>query len=413
MRFDSDVIEEILITITHNKTRSLLTAFGVFWGIFMLVALIGSGHGLQDLMSSNFKGFAQNSAFIWPGNTSKAYKGFRKGRGYRLNEKDVKRVAAVEGVEIATPSINKWGQTAVYGDKESRANLKGLFPVYSRIEDPKILYGRFINDIDILEKRKVCYIGNKVYTDLFVNQENPCGKMIRVSGIYYRIIGVGRNESGNMNINGRSIESIIIPASTYASSYNTGTDIDLILLTAKKGYKISQIKPNIEQVIKKAHYIHPDDEQAVSMFDAEVMFSMVDDLFSGIRILVWMVGLGTLLAGAIGVSNIMIVTVKERTTEIGIRRAIGATPRNIMVQILSESMVLTIVAGLSGICFAVLVLQGIEMGIKSSGLEATFQVDFWTAIFTAFILLALGLLAGLAPAYRAMAIKPIEAIRDE
>ncbi|MDD4609988.1 MAG: FtsX-like permease family protein, partial [Bacteroidaceae bacterium] len=157
----------------------------------------------------------------------------------------------------------------------------------------------------------------------------------------------------------------------------------------------------------------PDDEQAVSMFDAEVMFSMVDDLFSGIRILVWMVGLGTLLAGVIGVSNIMIVTVKERTTEIGIRRAIGATPRNIMVQILSESMVLTIVAGLSGICFAVLVLQGIEMGIKSSGLEATFQVDFWTAIFTAFILLALGLLAGLAPAYRAMAIKPIEAIRDE
>ena len=196
-------------------------------------------------------------------------------------------------------------------------------------------------------------------------------------------------------------------------AYNFGKRIDLVCITVKPGVTVTSIADKIEQVIKKAHYIHPDDKQAVIMVNAEAMFSMIDNLFTGINILAWMVGLGTLLAGAIGVSNIMMVTVKERTTEIGIRRAIGARPKDILNQILSESMVLTTFAGLLGICFGVLVLQGLEIGTAASGTEAHFQISFWMAVGACILLMVLGMLAGLAPAYRAMAIKPIEAIRDE
>lgn len=181
----------------------------------------------------------------------------------------------------------------------------------------------------------------------------------------------------------------------------------------KHGVKVTDVQPKMEEIIKAAHYIAPNDKQAVMLLNAEAMFSMVDNLFTGIRILIWMVGLGTLLAGAIGVSNIMMVTVKERTTEIGIRRAIGARPKDILQQILSESMVLTTIAGMFGISFAVGVLQLVEMKANSDGGDARFQVSFGLAIGTCALLIALGMIAGLAPAYRAMAIKPIEAIRDE
>jgi putative ABC transport system permease protein len=183
--------------------------------------------------------------------------------------------------------------------------------------------------------------------------------------------------------------------------------------TAKKGYSIKNIQEKIEKVLKQAHLIHPDDKQAVMNVNAEALFSMVDNLFTGINILSWMVGLGTLIAGAIGVSNIMMVTVKERTTEIGIRRAIGARPRDTMNQILSESLVLTCISGMVGICFGVFVLQIMEMGTATSDITGHFQISFWGAIGACIILLILGMTAGLAPAYRAMAIKPIEAIRDE
>lgn len=196
-------------------------------------------------------------------------------------------------------------------------------------------------------------------------------------------------------------------------TYNLGGQIDVICFTVKRGVKVSDVQPQMEGIIKAAHYIAPNDKQALMYLNAEAMFSMVDNLFTGIHILIWMVGLGTLLAGAIGVSNIMMVTVKERTTEIGIRRAIGARPKDILQQILSESMVLTTIAGMFGISFAVMVLQLVEMGANSNGGDAHFQVSFGLAVGTCALLIALGMLAGLAPAYRAMAIKPIEAIRDE
>lgn len=221
-------------------------------------------------------------------------------------------------------------------------------------------YGRFINEVDIREARKVCVIGKRIYESLFKPGENPCGKYVRVDGIYYQVIGMSSSE-GDMNIQGRASEAVTLPFTTMQQAYNLGGQIDVVCFTAKQGVKVSELQPKMEQIIKAAHYIAPNDKQAVMYLNAEAMFSMVDNLFNGINILVWMVGLGTLLAGAIGVSNIMMVTVKERTTEIGIRRAIGARPKDILQQILSESMVLTTIAGMFGISFAVMILQVADM----------------------------------------------------
>ena len=216
-----------------------------------------------------------------------------------------------------------------------------------------------------------------------------------------------------MSVNGQSETSVVIPFTTMQQNYNRGKQIDMLGYTAKKGYSISQVEKDVERTIKLAHAIHPDDEQAVIRVNAEAMFSMMDNLFTGIRMLGWLVGLGTLLAGAIGVSNIMMITVKERTTEIGIRRAIGARPDDILQQILLESMVLTTLAGMAGISFAVFLLNIVETATSEPGLPAHFLISFWQAVGACILLVVLGLLAGLIPAYRAMAIKPIEAIRDE
>ncbi len=415
MKLDLDTWSEILLTITRNKTRSLLTAFGVFWGIFMLIALIGGGKGLQQIMSQNFAGFATNSAFIFAQPTGKAYKGFSKGRQWNMELSDVELIKSkVKGVSFATPNNSSWGLKAIYQDKQGSFTVKGLYPEYDRVESQKIASGRYINDVDVENQRKVCVIGKRVKEKLFANGVEPCGKYISIDGTYYCVVGVSSSE-GNISINGQASESITIPFSTYQKIYNRGNQVDLICVLAKSGYKITDIQTQLEKVIKEKHLISPEDKEAVQLFNADAMFSMIDSLFTGIRILVWLVGLGTLLAGIIGVSNIMMVTVRERTIEIGIRRAIGAQPRDILEQILAESIVLTLVAGLAGICFAVLVLQVLEVGVNAGGTFTgiQFQVSFGLAIGVAILLLSLGVVAGFAPAYRALAIKPIDAIRDE
>jgi putative ABC transport system permease protein len=365
-------------------------------------------------MASNFAGFATNSGFTGSNQTSKAYKGFRKGRYWQLELNDIERIRhAIPEIEILSPVNSKWGIKATYDKNESSScSMKGVYPEYAEIETPILTFGRFINHIDIKEQRKVCVIGKQIYENLFPDGSNPCGKFINANGIYYQVIGVNTS-SGNMSVNGWPPTTIVIPFSTMQQSYNFGNNIELLCYTAHPGNSIKNIQARIESVLKKAHLIHPDDKQAILNVDAEALFSMVDNLFKGINILSWMVGLGTLLAGAIGVSNIMMVTVKERTSEIGIRRAIGAKPHDIMSQILSESMVLTSLAGMAGISFAVLILQMLELGTAQSETPGHFQISFWTAIGACIILLIMGMLAGLAPAYRAMAIKPIEAIRDE
>jgi putative ABC transport system permease protein len=415
MKMDVDTWSEIILTITRNKTRSLLTAFGVFWGIFMLIALIGGGKGLQQMMSQNFAGFATNSGFMWAQPTGKPYKGFTKGRQWNMEISDLEVVRQrVKGVKLALPNNSNWNVPVTYKDKKSSFTVKGLYPDYAQIEEQKMIQGRFINDIDLNNHRKVCTIGKRVRDQLFENGINPCGKYINIDGTYFCVIGVSGSE-GNVNIGGEASNSITIPFTTFHELYNTGNAVYLMCVLLKPGYKIDDVQSEIEQVVKARHTVAPDDTDAMQLFNADALFSMMDNLFTGIRLLIWLVGLGTLLAGVIGVSNIMMVTVRERTTEIGIRRAIGARPRDIMQQILSESMVLTLVAGMFGICFAVLVLQVLEVGVnagdKFSGIQ--FQVSFGLALGVAFLLLTLGMVAGLAPAYRALSIKPIDAIRDE
>ncbi len=413
MRIDLDTCEEILLTITRNKTRSLLTAFGVFWGIFMLVALIGGGQGLKGWMQQNFDGFATNSAFIAAERTTEPYKGFRKGRRWDLELEDVNRLRSnVDGLDIITPSLARWGNTAMYGEKKSDCSVRGLYAEYNKIERQDMAYGRFLNDVDARESRKVCVIGKRVYENLFKPGEDPCGKLIRVDGIYYQVVGMSVSE-GNINIQGPMSEAVVLPITTMQQAYNLGNRIHVVCFTAKPGIKVSSLQEDVERVVKTAHYISPDDKQAIMFLDAEAIFSMVDNLFIGINFLAALVGMGTLLAGIIGVSNIMMVTVRERTVEIGIRRAIGAKQRDILQQILSESIVLTAIAGMAGITFAVGILQVVEIIVHSNGSEVAFQISFGLAVGTTILLVALGIVAGLAPAYRAMSIKPIEAIRDE
>ena len=413
MKIDKDTCEEILVTITRNKTRSLLTAFGVFWGIFMLVALMGGGQGMEQELHKEFEGFATNSGFIFAQKTGEAYKGFRKGRSWDLEMADVERIGKLAPIEISTPSVAQWGKTAIYEGNKYDCSVKGLYPDYEQIEHQEMAYGRFINDVDIREARKVCVIGKRVYESLFPKGGDPCGKYVQVDSIYYRVVGMCSSE-GNVNIQGQASEAVTLPYTTMQKMYNLGNTVELVCFTMKPGVKVADVEEQVKQTIKAAHYISPDDQQAVMMLNVEAMFSMMDALMTGVHTLIWMVGLGTLFAGAIGVSNIMMVTVRERTTEIGIRRAIGARPRDILQQILSESMVLTTVAGMAGISLAVLVLQVLEAAANPQGVvETHYQVSFGMAVGTCVLLIALGGLAGLAPAYRAMAIKPIEAIRDE
>lgn len=234
-RFDLDTWQEILVTITRNKTRSLLTAFGIFWGIFMLVALMGGAQGLQDILSRQFQGFATNSGFLGSNQTSKAYKGFQQGRFWDLENLDVDRIRKnVDEVDIVTPTLARWGINAVYQDKKISGTLKGLYPEYGKIEEPDIVMGRFINDMDIRDQRKVCVIGKRIYETLFPGGENPCGRYIEVNGIYYQIIGVSM-ANGNISIQGRSETTVTIPFSTMQNNYNFGNKIQLLCYTAKKG----------------------------------------------------------------------------------------------------------------------------------------------------------------------------------
>ncbi|MDR0437566.1 MAG: ABC transporter permease [Bacteroidales bacterium] len=413
--FDLDKITEILQTITRNKTRSLLTAFGVFWGIFMLVVLIGGGNGLDYFLRKQIGGFATNSALIWTNTTSEPYMGFRKGRWWTMKTQDLDILKQqMPEIEYIAGVNSRWDGTFIRGEKTRDARLRGVTPVYAKIHQPVMLMGRYINEIDVLEKRKVCVIGEWVYETLFMKGEDPIGQTVRWNDVALTVIGVYKPVSENLQINGNDNEMMVLPLSTMQLMTRAGDRLDLITFTAKPGYRISELEEKASQILKRQHKIAPHDKKAVFVMNIEKQFMMFNNLFLGINILVWIVGLGTLIAGVIGVSNIMMVTVKERTQEIGVRRALGARPIQILSQILSETAVLTGISGLMGIAFGVLVLQMADLGISGGGGETSgFQIPFWTAISATVVLLALSMLAGLLPAWRAMQIKAIDALRDE
>ena len=416
-RFDLDSWSEIVDALSKNRLRSFLTAFGIFWGVFMLLLLMGGGRGLESMLGSVFAGFASNSGFMATAQTSMPYKGFREGRQWDLELRDIDRVRnSVPEIDILTPTNTRWGISAVRDNKKLTVSITGIYPDYLRVSNPRLKAGRSINDTDVVQERKVCIIGSRIAEELFPGEDEICGKRIQIDGIYYTVIGLSGRTGNGININGNALTTVEVPFTTLQRAYGLGNKVVMLTYTARPGYKISAVQDKVEAVLKRAHSVHPDDPQAVIKVNAEAMFSLVDSLFSGISILVWMIGLGTLLCGAIGVSNIMMVTVKERTTEIGIRRAIGATPANILRQILSESMMLTLLAGMSGITLSVLILHVVETAVNASSDidgNSSFQISFWLAVGAALLIAILGIVAGLAPAMRAMHIRPVEAMRSD
>ncbi|MCR5326351.1 MAG: ABC transporter permease [Bacteroidales bacterium] len=415
MRFDVDTYREIADSLVRNKSRSLLTGFGVFWGIFMLLFLIGGGKGLKQVITSNFEGFATNTSIVFPMQTSKPWKGMKEGRSWDMTYTDIERFRnMIPELETVTPQLSKWGQDAVFGTNTVSANVKGVYADYVKIEEPRIKYGRYINESDVAQERKVCVIGKRIYTSLFPGGGDPCGTMIKVGPVYYQVIGVDFS-AGNISINGSADESVVVPLPVVQKIYHYGNIIELLCMTGRSGVKMTSLEDRMRQIMSREHGFDPTDKDALFIMNTEQLFAIMDNLFKGLNFLIWLVGLGTILAGIIGVSNIMMVTVKERTTEIGIRRAIGATPRDILGQIILESISLTMVAGSFGIVFAVQLLRLLEKIVNSrpDAVPADFQIGFWLAIAAALLLTLLGVIAGLAPASRAMAIKPVDAMRDE
>ena len=410
--FDMDRFHEIWEALSRNRTRSLLTGFGVFWGIFMLLFMMGGGNGMKDMLHGQLDGFATNSGFILAVETTIPYKGFRSGRTWDLTLDDVEQIRRkIPELETVTANISLWGREAEYEDRTVSCLGRGVLPEYALIEVPQLKYGRYINRIDVEQERKVCVIGKRIYRTLFPDGGDPCGQYLRMGGVYYQIVGVDFN-NGNIGINGSADRTVTIPMTVLQRVYNRGRKVDLICMVARPGYKIKELLPRVRNLMAATHYFAPEDKKAMLELNMEEMFSMVDNLFKGVNLLIWLVGFGTLLAAAIGVSNIMMVTVRERTTEIGIRRAIGATPKMILGQIMQESVLLTLAFGMFGIVFSVLVLSGMEAAAVSD-IPVRFQVSFGMAVLAVLILTVLGVLAGLAPALRAMHVRPVDAMRDE
>lgn len=418
--FDYDKWQEILATMQKNKLRTFLTMFGVFWGIFMLLLLLGTGNGLERGITKNFNGWATNSGFIWSNRTTMPYKGMQPGRYINFkNEDKVRLEQQVEGLGVIAPRNNLGGWRG--GNNVSRKTKTGAFsifgdyPEYQQVQIVDLYKGRHINEKDIQDKRKIAVIGESVVNILFEQGEEPIGQYIIVNGVSFQVVGMFKSlrsgEQGN-----RDTQTIYIPFTTFQQAFNYGNSVGYFAFTAKPGTKVSQVEQNIRSVLGEAHRIHPEDINALESNNLEEEFGQINGLFAGISIFVWIVGTGTLLAGVIGVSNIMLIIVKERTKEIGIRKALGATPFSIISLILQESVVITSLSGYMGILLGTLVIEslGAYVAQQPEGTMGMFgppNVDMTTAVASLITLIVFGMLAGLIPARKAARISPIEAIR--
>ncbi|MBO7083912.1 MAG: ABC transporter permease [Bacteroidales bacterium] len=419
--FDFDGLKEIWQTIARNKTRSLLTAFGVFWGVFLLVVLSSTGNGFENGMMRQVEGVTPNTGLFFTGTTSEPYKGYQKGRNWSMNLSDLEVIKeTIPNIVAISPEASVWtseDKNVVFGNRSGSYTVKGVMPEYNYIMKSRILKGRFINDSDIANHRKVCLLGKRAYEELFDKGEDPLGKMVRVNGLYFQVVGVVSTYNTSVQINGSADESVVLPFTTMNQLFTQGDNIHFFVLAASDDASIADIEEEVKQLLKQRHDIAPDDKTAISSFNLEEVFKMFKGLFLGIHILIWIVGLGTLLSGIIGVSNIMLVTVKERTREIGVRRAIGAKPKSIIKQVLSESLLLTTLAGLVGLCIGVGIMAlvaTITANMPSDNMM--FQdpnISFKAAVAATIIVIISGLLAGVLPAWRAIQIKAIDAIREE
>jgi len=421
--FDLDLWNEILSALKKNRMRSFMTAFGVFWGIFMLIIMSGAGKALENGVLDGVRAFATNSAFFWTERTSVPHAGFQRGRRWEYDNADIQYLRDnVKEIEYLSPRLFGWqqnGNNTIRGERTGSFNVYGDYPDYFKIDRWTPIKGRLINQIDILQERKVCNIGERVVEVMFEKDEDPVGQYLKISGVYFQVVGVIHAET-RINIGGgKKEETIIIPFSTMQTTYNYGDMVHFFSVTSQKGNKVSDLEEKLKKILKERHKVAPEDLQAVGSFNIEKEFVKFNSLFVGIQVLTWIVGLGTLLAGIIGVSNIMLVIIKERTQEIGIQRAIGATPVVIIKHIVAESVFLTVMAGYIGLSLGVGILELINYVLQSSaksGDELFFrnpQVNLNMALSALAVLVIAGIVAGLIPASRAIKIKPIDALRDE
>ncbi len=403
---------EIGATLARNKTRTFLTAFGIFWGTAMLAMLLGGAEGFKGIMSRNFAGLATNMGGMGSNPRSISYMGFNKGSYWTLTTEDVDDIRRIAPAIEYSSAINGRGVTGVYSVRSKAAQAMGIEPEYGNIMLPVIYEGRFINARDYSETRKVVVLGRNIASELFGN-ESPIGKRLSLNGVYFTCIGVA-GQVGEASIMGRIDDNYIIPGSTLRQAFNQGNSVGFFIYTAPAGHKPDENEAAIRRFLSGRHAIHPADSQAFWFMDLSEMFDQINSIFMGIAILAGFVGAGSLLAGVIGVGNIMWIVVKERTHEFGIRRAIGATPADITVQVLSESVLLTLVAGTAGVCFATIVLGIVDYFTTDPMLgKAGFEISFGLALAIVATFFVLGSAAGTLPAIKAMRIKPIEALRDK
>lgn len=410
-----DGLQEILYTLRQNKLRTLLTAFGVFWGIFMLILLLGFGRGMQNGIMEDFGSDVLDMIMIWTGETSVAYRGRGLGRRIQLERADLQAVSAqIPGIRVMSGESSTFGATVTFEGKNSNASIHGIPDEYFEIkEDVPFLFGRKPNQLDVDEIRKVVVIGTAVAERLFEQGVDPVGREVRVKDVVMKVTGIF-HDKGNR---GRNSERVFIPASTYRKLFGSGERIDMIWLRPEPGVDGFELEKKVIELLKRRHDVAPQDNRAIRSFNMAMPARRVNGMFTGITLFIWFVGLGTLTAGIVGISNIMIITVKERTREIGIRKALGATPFSIVSTLLLESALVTSVAGYVGLVLGVGLLELISFALRSAGAKLPLfmnpEVDFQVALTAIALLIVVGILAGLMPAVRAAKITPIEAMRAE
>ena len=420
--FSRDKWNEIIESLTSNVFRTILTAFGVFWGIFILVILLAAGNGLENGVKQGFSGIATNSMFMWAQTTTKPYEGLPKGRRYNFKVSDVKAIDQnVEGLKYISPRNQLGGfggaNNVTRGLKSGAYNVYGDYPEIINQEPMNIVKGRFINQNDIDNKRKVAVIGTGVQKGLYDYGEEVLGSYVKVQGVNFMVIGMYEKTSSNRGDIEEAQKQIFVPFTAFSQAFNMGNRVGWMAITADDNNSITNLKSEVFEVIKKRHRINPEDDSAIGNFDLFEMFSKVNGLFVALNAVAYIVGILVLISGVIGISNIMLIVVKERTKEIGVRRALGATPWQIRGQILLESVFLTMIAGMAGITFATIIIYILNIVFDPATTPDTMflnpSVDFVTVLVALGILIFSGLLAGFIPAQNAIRVKPVDALRTE
>ena len=409
--FESDTWKEVYDSLTKNKVRTVVTMIGVWWGILLLIALLGAARGMENSFNRIFGDFATNSVFIWGQNTSLPFKGFQEGKMVRLKLSHAHKIKEnIEGIELVVPRSRSQA-LVVRNFLSGRYGVNGDYPLLDQIQKKKMLRGRFINQNDINSKRKAAVISEDIYKQLFDKNENPIGRYIQVNNMNFTVIGVFQNENVDMGPS----SDIHIPFTTFQQIYNRGDRIGWMVVTGKPEYNIKQIEQDIKLLLRNLNKIHPRDKRALGSFNLGKEFAKITGFLKGMQFLTWFVGIATLIAGVFAIGNILLITVKERTKEIGIRRALGATPFEIKRQIVVEAVFLTLLSGILGIITGGWILIVIDK-VWGQGDDATL-VNASVSIAVVFVALALlvllGSLIGLIPAFKATRLKPIEALREE